>query len=389
MRPSPPAHFAAALVVLLLAATACSSSPTAPLPDPPDTEAASLLLLADGLTVGATLYGSAELPDSGTPERTLLDEAVARGLSGFTYYVDWADLEPRPGQYTLGDFAATLDDLQRWGVAPFVNITVGDIEAYNLPADLSDGAGGLADGVALDDPDVIERFGRVLDRVVPLLAARGGFLLGVGNEVDARFDGDFGDERDAYMRFAEAARERVHALNPRLAVGVTLTNGAIRTQSPTFRALRNAVDVVPFNHTPIQPDFFVLDLDDVRSDFREVLNAYGEGPVVIQELTCPSAPSMGASANWQAGCFERLFAEIEATPAVRFASVFTFQDFDTATCDMVRDALFGDELDDLPDDVAERLVDYLCTLGVVAPDGTAKPAWPVVLSAAERAASDE
>jgi hypothetical protein len=370
------------LVFLLALLTGCSS--TSPV-EPPDTEAATLPLLTAEQTIGTTLYGGADLPAEGMPARALLDDAAARGLGGFTYYVDWSELEPEPGRYTLETFTVRLDALRRLGVRPFVNITVGDIDAYNLPDGLSDGAGGLAPGVALDDPAVVERFGNLLDRVVPLVVERGGFVLGVGNEVDERFR-EHPDERDAYVRFAEAARDRVHAIEPRLAVGVALTNKAVRDDDPTYRALRAVMDIVPFNHAPIQSDFFVRDLDEVRSDFREVVAAYGDGPIVIQELTCPSAASMGASEAWQEGCFERLFAEMAATPQVRFASVFTFQDFDVATCEAVREVLFGDELDDLPEDIARRLADYLCELGVVRPDSTPKPAWDIVLEAAEATA---
>ena len=331
--------------------------------------------------LGTTFYGSADLPAPGTLERDLIDTAVERGLNGFTYYVDWADLEPSPNQYTLARFTATLDALQQRGIRPFVNLTVGDIEEYNLPDELSDGNGGLADGVSLDDPAVLERFGRLLDQVVPILLDRGGFLLGVGNEIDERLD-LFSDERAPYVRFVEFARDRVHRINDHLAVGVTLTGHAVRAQSATFQSMRNAADVVAFNHAPIQPDFFVRDVTDIRADFRDVLSAFGSGPMLIQELTCPSASSMGASETWQRQCFEELFAVIDATPQVRFASVFTFQDLDTETCEAVREVLFGDELDDLPEDVAQRLADYLCELGIVSPDGTPKPAWSTVLEAA-------
>lgn len=364
----------AGLAALLLAA--CSTSPV----EAPETPAAPLPLLAPGFTLGTTLYGSADLPAAG-PERTRLEEARAAGLSGFAVYVDWADLEPEPGRYTLDGFVTTLAALQAWDLTPFVNITVGDSGEYNLPPGLGDGAGGIAPGVSLDDPDVLDRFGALVERVAPLVAARGGFFLGVGNEVDEYLDPDE-RAREAYVRFTEHARDRVLAVEPQMAVGVTLTGRAVRERSPTFRALRAVSDVVPFNHAPIRPDFFVRPLDRVRDDFREVLEAYGDGPVVIQELTCPSAPSMDASEAWQLGCFQRLFAEIEARPEIRFASVFTFQDFEGATCDLVREALFGDELDDLPEDVARRLADYLCTLGVVRPDGSPKPAWEAVLEAA-------
>lgn len=374
------------LTVLALVLTAilggCSATDVEPAPVPPS-EATSLPLLGPAFMLGTTLYGGADLTTLGPRERALLDTSTARGLTGFTYYVDWANLEPEPGRYTLEEFATTLDNLQQSGIRPYVNITVGDIENYNLPDGLSDGQGGLADGVSLDDPAVIERFGRLLDQVVPILLSHDGFLLGVGNEVDVRFDESHPEERPAYARFVEAARERVRAIDPRLAIGVALTKQAILNDSPTVRELQAVTDVIPFNYAPIDPNFFVLEPEAINEDFQSVVSAHGDGPIVIQELTCPSPVTMGASPAWQQSCFERLFEEIGATPQVRFASVFTFQDFDAETCDLVRDLFFGDELDDLPDDVAERLTDYLCFLGVVTPDGTPKPAWDTVLDAAE------
>ena len=151
--------------------------------------------------------------------------------------------------------------------------------------------------------------------------------------------------------------------------------------------MRAVSDIVAVNHAPIDPDFFVLAVEDVRADLREVLAASGDGPVLIQELTCPNAASMGASDTWQAACFRELFAEIEATPRVRFAAVFTFLDFDAPTCALIQDALFGSDLDDLPADVAQRLGDYLCGLGVVDVDGTPSPAWGVIMDAAQHAAT--
>ena len=197
-----------------------------------------LSLLPPGLTIGTTLYGSADLDALGDAEQALLVQAAANGLRGFTYYIDWADLEPEPGRYTFADFEATLAGLQALGLVPFVNITVGDIEDYNLPAPYSDGEAGIAQGVALDDQAVLDRFGVLLDRVVPVLLSYGGFALGVGNEIDARLDGEFVRERDAYVRFVEAARERVRALDERLAVAVTLT-GSARDPPPFARCSRS------------------------------------------------------------------------------------------------------------------------------------------------------
>ena len=362
-----------ALLSLLLL-TACDSSSV----PPPATEAATLPLLAPGQTLSTTLYGSADLDALSVPARARVDEAVEAGLGGFSFYVDWADLEETKGVYTLDEFTATLDALQGLGLTPFVNVTIGDSGEYNLPTGIGDGEGGIADGVALDDPEVIERFGRVLDRVAPILVARGGFYLGLGNEMDEYLD-PARREREAYAAFVEAARERVHATEPQLAVGVTLRGGAVQDQTATYRAMRAVADRIAVNYGPIESDFFVLDSDEIRGHYRDVMATYGDEPILIQELTCPSPETMGASEAWQADCYAQLFGEIENDPRVRFASVFTLQDFDGATCDAIREALLGDE--DLPPEIAERLGDYLCELGVLRPDGTPKPAWPIFLDA--------
>ncbi len=364
-------RIAAALVLLLLAG--CASSPV----EPPDTEAASVPLLAPGLTLGTSLYGGGVPADLEAGPLATLESAADRGLGGFTVYVEWADLEPEPGRYTLDGLAATLDDLARLGLVPLVNVTVGDSDGLSLPA-------GVPDAEALDAPAVTGRFGRVLDRLVPLLVDRGGFFLGLGNEVGEVLDADVG-AREAYARFVEAARVHAHSVEPRLAVGVTLTVGTIRNRTPTYRAMRAVSDVIAFNHGPIRPDFFVLDVDEITDDFREVLTAAGDGPILIQELTCPNAESMGASDAWQATCFRELLSVIAETPRVRFAAVFTFLDFDEPTCRLIQDVLLESDRSDLPPDVAQRLRDYFCALGVVDVDGTPAPAWEVIIEAAEAA----
>jgi hypothetical protein len=147
--------------------------------------------------------------------------------------------------------------------------------------------------------------------------------------------------------------------------------------------MRRAADFVAVNYAPIAPDFFVLPPAAIAADFRAVLDTFDARPVVIQELTCPSAASMNASADWQATCFDILFDVLLADPRVRFASVFSLEDFDDASCERIRAAF--PPLDGVPEDFVQRFLDYLCALGVLTPDGEAKPAWAVLLEAAENA----
>ena len=349
-------------------------------PAEPRTVDRALPLLEPGLTLGTTRFGVGSLPPDDDPVTQRVDEAVAAGLGGFTAYIEWPVLEPEPGVYRFDELLSDLDRLHSRGLSTYLNITVGDIGDYLLPPEFSDGEGGLAEGVALDDSQVIERFRGLLDALVPQLPQRGVFALGVGNEIDDRLDGEFSAERMPYARFAEAANVHVDLIEPNLAVGVTLTATAHLEPGGTLEAMRDAVDFVAVNYAPIDPDFFVLEEDAIQPAVDELLATFGAEPIVIQELTCPSTESMNASPAWQASCFELLLDRLMADRRVRFASVFTLSDFGEPLCSEVQ-AVFP-IVDAAPDFIA-RFRDYLCTLGVLDPDAQPKPAWGVLLEGAD------
>ncbi len=348
----------------------------------PEAPTGLALLESRGAVLGTTRFGSADLPPQGSAIRSRLEQAAEAGLGGFTLYLDWPALEPEPGAFSFDTVLAQLEALQGLGLQTFVNITVGDIGEYVLPAPFSDGDGGIAAGMSLDDPLLLQRFGALLDALVPELVTRGTFALAVGNEIDDRLE-DSVDERAAYRSFLAAAKARVDALVPELPVGVTLTAAAHRNDTATRESLVQIADFVAINYAPIDPDFFVLPREMISADFRETLAAMPPGPVLIQELTCPNPVSLGASLAWQADCFDILLDEIARSPAVRFASVFSLEDFDGATCSAVQDIL-GAGLDDVPPDFLQRFLDYLCGLGVLAADGTPHPAWSVLLEFVQR-----
>ena len=319
------------------------------------------------------------MPAAGDPVRTRLEQAAAVGLSGFTLYLDWPALEPAPGQYDFATTLAQLDELQDLGLQTFINITVGDISEYVVPAPFSDGEGGLAAGVHLDDAAVVQRFGSMLDALVPALVERGVFAIAVGNEIDDRLNND-ADERDAYRAFVAAARQRVQNLSPQLALGVTLTADAHRYNTLTRQAMDDVTDFIAVNYAPIDGNtFFVRPLDAIAADFGAVMNAMPDGPILIQELTCPNAESMNASLAWQAGCFDILLNAIGQNPRIRFASIFTLEDLGGQTCAAVQSAL-GASLDDVSPGFRMRFLDYLCGLGILASDGSPHPAWDTLMT---------
>jgi len=339
-----------------------------------------LPLLSNGQTLGMTRFGSAALDDLGGEAQIQLEEAVEAGLGGFTLYVDWSDLEPTAGNFQIEWLLDELDSLEARGLDTFLNITVGDIGELSLPSDLP------AD-VALDAPVVLSRFGALLDVLVPELAERGVFLLGLGNEIDDRLDPGGESGRAAYATFVEQARARVAGLAPDIPVAVTLTADAVRDQGPTFQAMQAAADLIALNFAPIDPDFFVLEETEIRDSLLEVLAAIPEGPLVIQELSCPSAELMGASTNWQRNCYDILLRTLRSMPRFRFASIFTLSDFEDEVCEAIISA-FG-PLTDVSAGFRARFEAYLCALGVLEPDGEPKPAWSSLLEHLQRQRSAE
>lgn len=333
--------------------------------------ASELPLLEAGLHLGTTFYGSSQIPEE-TTLPNLLADASAHGMNAFTFYEDWSTLEPEAGNYQLDDLEATLIWLEGLGFTPLLNLTLIDIDALNLPTDLTE--------VPFDDPQLVERLYALLDEVVPLLVEHGGFVLLIGNEVDQYFADVNPNALESYSHLLEMAREHVRQIEPQLAVGVTLTGDEVLAQGEKFEALHQVTDVIPFNFYPLTAEFTVMPLEDIPAALNAYLDVYGDRPVIIQELGCPSGDALESSLDYQQQCFEVLFETLRLYPQVRFVTVFTLHDWDAQTCESVMDFL-GLSDEELPALYMDRIHDYLCTLGLLDADFAPKPAWDVFLNA--------
>ena len=140
--------------------------------------AADLPLLPAGKHVGM-LFGDV---DPGGAVGQILDAAVAealqKGMNAVETPFDWQDLETDSGVVDVSAFEQGLLNVESLGLRPYIFIGVTPPE---IPADLEDpnDSFALAPGKKFDDPDVIERFGAVLDAVVPILVKHGGFYISV------------------------------------------------------------------------------------------------------------------------------------------------------------------------------------------------------------------
>ncbi len=348
-------------------------------PDPSE-----LPLLAPGNHLGIIVGFNAALPPATTVQvEARWDEAVAAGMRLGRVQVDWGDLEPRRGEYRQDELEEPLRDLSQDALQPFLLLDAFD---SSKPADLQErlDSGDLTYG----DPEVIDRFGALLDWAVPMLVSHGGWVISVTNE-----PGNLLDDLDPAARerrtgelldFFAAARARVHRLEPGLAMTVTIREQETANELP-FLAV---VDVASFNFycSRFAADLAVeSDPDRIRGYLDGMLAAAGELPVVIQELGCHAGweerPTVtGATAELQQRFYEVVLAELSSRPRLRAAVVFQLVDWDPALVEAFYSEPFRQA--GLPESFIEEFAESLETVGLLRfEDGSARPAWDAFLDA--------
>ncbi|MFG0306294.1 MAG: GC-type dockerin domain-anchored protein [Phycisphaerales bacterium JB040] len=371
-------HTLARILLTLLASSAGAQSP----------EPGSRL--APGTRVGV-IYSASD-PVSGAPAAPLWDRCLVAGADTYQLAIPWTTLEPAPGVIDTAVLESLLGIIVATRMTPYLVIQTANTNLLDAPADLKDPSdpSRLRPGLAWDSPEVLARFGAVLDAVSPLLHDAGGFCLIVGNEVDVLLSRSSA-EAQAFAGFVRAARDRVHALAPPgeapLAVGANLTFEALERPANAGVAARvlPQCDWASFTYYPTH-DFGVLDPSLVGEHLDAFLALAGDKPVLLQEVGYPSGwrdapagtpgagpgagPGNGSSESAQGEFLRELRGAVLARPRIRFVSVLQLADWSGPTLDFL-EGVYG-----LSD---PRFREFLGTLGLAWEDATPKAGFPDLL----------
>ncbi len=299
-------------------------------------------------------------PSSGQDPLTPFALAARAGARGTFMAFSWSELEPSSGRFRL----APLGVLRTLGAERGLKLLLG-IEPVNTasretPPDLED--------AEWDSPLLRARFRALIDALLPSLN-RNVAYLSIGNEVDvylARHPGEWA----AYTRFYEDAVAYVHEVAPWLEVGVTSTwSGAVRSQKRKVARLNRSSDVEILTYYPLERDLRVRRAQAPLVDFPRMLGAAAGRPLVLQEVGYPASPLLASSARRQARFVKTVFAAWRRAGGARvpFVNFLLMHDLDRDACGRIA------RLQGRPDN--ERLLAYLCTLGLRRANGEAKLAW--------------
>ncbi len=293
---------------------------------------------------------------------------VHAGLDMYDLSVGWAYLVNPDGSPNYQDWLGLIDDLQAGGLQTYFLIPTIDTNNLQLPRIFTDPSNEreLADGMSFDSPILVEHFGLLLDALVPELVVRDVFCISVGNEVDVWLL-DHPEQIVPFARFVQAARERVHAIEPRMSVGVALTSEVPPKISGMILA---SSDIAAFTYYPIGPgNLDVRDPSVIGEDLDKLLAIAGDKQVILQEIGYPSGwaqSGINSSVEKQREFVERMFPALAARPQIRAWSFLHLGDWGEDTL-AVFEEYYGISI--------PEFLEFLGTLGLHWNDGTAKPAY--------------
>lgn len=313
----------------------------------------------------------------------LIAEAQGAGATIGRAQISWRDIETAQGVYSTDAIDDAIDAAAMVGDYVFVTLETIDISSYEFPDYLRLSPDALRPGLTLQSPDVRTALDNMLGFLVPQLSMAQVWGLSLGNEVDSILT-DGIETLDDITDFYERGAARVNALDPDLAVTVTLRGGAPVDEPAFTQAMASVMDIMTFNHYCLDAGLQVTNQARWRSEFDSFKHAAGSKEIFIQELGCPvgygddgagasprPANGLGGSQQTQVDYFAFALNEFAADPQFRAATLFQLLDWSPSLAQS-----FSVPVAAVDQTAGERLEEWLATSGLCRwADGTCRPAW--------------
>jgi hypothetical protein len=319
-----------------------------------------LLLTAMATLAPATVVALAVNETPSVPFGTAWTEAKRIGIRATTLSIDWAQAEPRPGEYDLTWPRAAGAFYPAEGAE--IGLVLRDLNTTRdeRPADLR--------GKPYDDPAVLERWRKMADAVLAAMPKARLSWIAVGNEVDA-FLGRDRDKIAAYARFVRGAFAHLRARRPGVRLSTCLTFDEVRKSGAALRPILAEGDAAMVN-------YYLMDgarrspRAQVPKDLDAMAAFAGTKPLLITEAGAPSGAVVGSSEAAQADFVRTLLPEVRKRK-IPYVNLVWMHDVGEGAV-----AKFADYYGST--DPAFR--DFLGTLGLRGHEGKPKPAWSAFAS---------
>jgi hypothetical protein len=297
---------------------------------------------------------------AGSGKDRMLQEIKNMRKDGARLYLlslKWSDYEKTPGRITLEETGKYLNGLKFMGFQIGITIQTLDTTNRTLPPDLMN--------LPFDNPEMISRFRAFLKELAGQVNSSVKWVM-LGNEVDVYLQ-MHPKELDAYNRFIQAGMKEMHTLCPSVKIGCTCTFDSLKLRREIFSRINQHTEVVTMTYYPLKSDFTVRSMSDVSGDFRQMAQAAGGKPLLLQEIGYPSGALNDSSEGKQAQFVDAVFAACKENAShLAGGDFFLLYDFsDALTNECLRYYHLADP----------RFRSYLATLGFQRNNGLPKKAW--------------
>ena len=281
--------------------------------------------------------------------------------------LNWDDIETSPGTY--GNRFLNIANMYYPPTNTKVLLTINPIDTnvLHLPEDLTDRN--------FDDPEVIERYKRLMDYVFSQIPDLDLVAISIGNEIDAYLGEDSG-KWDQYQRFFKETSNYIRDKKPAVKIGCKTTfEAATEKNEEEIKILNRNSDVIMVNYYPLKPDFSVRDPSVVQSDIDTLTSLYADEIIYITEAGYPSSSELGSSEEMQREFIREIFrAWDKHRLQIKLIDFVWLHDLSTSEVDIFV-GYYGVS--------ARNFREFLRTLGLRTYDGKEKQAFVALKAEAE------
>lgn len=294
-----------------------------------------------------------------------LRQAHEAGMTLLHIAPKWNEFEKSRGRYDFNDDADAVGEFaEQTGLPIALNIRIVDTNQRSMP--------GAYDDWAFDDERMAERLQAAI-RAFPRSYKRHTRYLAIGNEIDGYF-GSRPNEIAGYAALMRRVRETVRQEFPQAQFTVNFTFGAV-DQMDRYRSITELTDFASFTYYPLNADFTMRPVSDLRRDVDRMLEESDGRRLYIQEIGYASASQLKSSPERQAEFYSTAFDVLRHRRERIVGATFLFMS-DLSRFIVEYLGLYYM----LPN--SGNFKAYLQTLGIIERDGTPKPAWQVFRSEA-------
>lgn len=245
-------------------------------------------------------------------------------------------------------------------------IAINPIDTNNLrvPADLKD--------KSFDDPEVIERFVKLLDYVIKQTPDVELVSFVIGNEIDVYLGNDK-QKWQAYEEFFRQTSLYLKSKKSGLKVGTKITFNSIDKQEA--KSINQHSDVVMITYYPLNSDYTVKDISVVEKDFSRAVSLYPSKKIQFLEVGYPSGSHTKSNERKQAEFFVEIFKAWDNNrDSIKAVNLVWLHDIPSERVDYYK-TYYG-----VSD---KKFLDYLRTLGFITFEGKPKQSFSVIKKEAE------